>query len=272
MNTYNAHVASVSPAMARAWLEHNKKNRNVSASLVNRYAQVMKAGGWEVNGEAIIFDTNGNLIDGQHRLHAIVKADVEVDTVVVLGVEPDSIYTIDTGRMRRASDLLHMEGFKDSLSLAAAVKIIMQYLDGQLVPSQHHKRYIENQAVLDFAQKHERRLAVSAQAWGSNMTESALMPRSLGLAAHFIMARKDEEMADEFFDLLRDSNGLPEDHPVRAAYDRLFRRALTHTGQRRSDEGKFETLAILFRAWSLWRQGKQSKQIRVRKDKLPRLV
>ena len=64
----------VTPHLASKWLQKNSCNRPLSQNTVYRYADAILSGEWKLNGDTIRFDSNGTLIDGQHRLHACVKA------------------------------------------------------------------------------------------------------------------------------------------------------------------------------------------------------
>jgi hypothetical protein len=92
----------ITPEVAATYLKHNEHNprKVVSSKQVEAYARDMKAGEWFNNGEAIVFDANGNLKDGQHRLLAVVKAGVPVYMFVIRGVDP-MVTTFDYGLNRR---------------------------------------------------------------------------------------------------------------------------------------------------------------------------
>ena len=100
-------VETITPAMAEEYLRHNEHNPRKTASRrqVESYARDMAAGKWFINGEPIVFDANGDLKNGQHRLMAIIKANVPVDMYVVRGVDP-RITTFDYGMLRRMSQEL----------------------------------------------------------------------------------------------------------------------------------------------------------------------
>lgn len=104
-------LVTVTPDKARKWLALNAETqRNVSRGRAESYARDMEAGRWRVNGETIVFDADGRLIDGQHRLHAVVIADVPVNMLVVRGVEPSSSRTIDQGYNRSLNTVLGTSG------------------------------------------------------------------------------------------------------------------------------------------------------------------
>lgn len=48
----------------------------------------MQDGKWKLNGKTICFDRTGRLLNGQHRLSAVVRSGVSLTTVVVRGLDP----------------------------------------------------------------------------------------------------------------------------------------------------------------------------------------
>ena len=95
-------VVRMTPDMARDILKNNTNNRNVKRDRVSLYATEMEKGRWQLNGESIVIDENGNLKDGQHRLMAVVKSQCTVPMVVVTGVDADcSIYDRGSSRSVR---------------------------------------------------------------------------------------------------------------------------------------------------------------------------
>ena len=100
-------VVRMTPDMARAILKNNPNNRNVKRDRVSLYASDMEKGRWQLNGESIVIDANGNLKDGQHRLMAVIKSQCTVPMVVVTGVDADcNIY--DRGSGRSVKDIMTM--------------------------------------------------------------------------------------------------------------------------------------------------------------------
>lgn len=114
----------MSPEQAAKLLKSNDRNRSPSEALIANLAAQMKSGGWKLNGETIIVDRNGQLMDGQHRLSAVVVAGVPVPMLVVWDAEPSAFTTIDTGRSRKNSDFMSALGHKQATRLAAAAATI----------------------------------------------------------------------------------------------------------------------------------------------------
>lgn len=103
-------VVRMTPDMARSILKNNTNNRNVKRERVNLYASDMEKGRWQLNGESIVIDANGNLKDGQHRLMAVIKSQCTVPMVVVTGVDADcNIYDRGSGRSIKDIMTISME-------------------------------------------------------------------------------------------------------------------------------------------------------------------
>ena len=111
-------VITITPDMAKEMLEKNiKTNRRLNHEVVRKYARIMKAGGWNLTHQGIAFDAKGNLIDGQHRLEAIVAANVPITMMVTYGVEhvDGEAFTIDTGAKRTTLNIIQISGINDDV-------------------------------------------------------------------------------------------------------------------------------------------------------------
>ena len=99
-------IIEITPEMAEQWLKKNPNNRSIRFATVKSYAKQMLAGDWDITGQAISFDTEGKLIDGQHRLSAIILAKKPVKMLVATGLR--RTFNYDNGRQRVASDAIYM--------------------------------------------------------------------------------------------------------------------------------------------------------------------
>lgn len=118
----------ISPEMADKLLATTSMNRAVSPARVLQFANSMRAGKWQLNGETIIVSETGRLLDGQHRLYGVIQFGAPVQMTIVSGVKDDVFETINTGRNRTVSDILGMEGYKcPQISAASAALIWRMY-------------------------------------------------------------------------------------------------------------------------------------------------
>lgn len=120
-------VVTVSPGMAKAWLDRNTGNRRLKATLVNRLADEMRRGSWKMTGEAIKFATDGRLLDGQHRLTACVKADVPFRTLVIYRIDGDAQNVMDCGMPRLGRDVLDLNGVVNPNHVAVALRLLVNH-------------------------------------------------------------------------------------------------------------------------------------------------
>jgi hypothetical protein len=100
----------VGPDMAAQWLEGNVRNRRIDQKHVDCLAQEMMAGRWNTTHQGIAFDANGTLIDGQHRLWAILQSGCTVRMPVSIGLPADCIDTIDGMKARSPVDRMTLSG------------------------------------------------------------------------------------------------------------------------------------------------------------------
>lgn len=144
----------VTPRLAKNYLEFNPKNRKIKDGHVLFLSNEMKQGRWAENGESIIFDKNLNLVDGQHRLRAIIKSGKSYWISIFRGVKKSAIATMDTGSNRSAADVLQMNGFKYSNGVAALIKVIDKYVirksKGKGFDKWTRRTILSNQQVLDY--------------------------------------------------------------------------------------------------------------------------
>lgn len=130
MSKVSTTTETVTPAMAESWLEKNKDNRPVRDHHVRMLAKEMQEGRWHLNGEAIVFDWNGHLLDGQHRLWASYEHHQSFHTVVVRGIDPAAFKTLDSGMKRSAGDVLAKAGIQYGTLTAAALRLVHFYETG----------------------------------------------------------------------------------------------------------------------------------------------
>lgn len=115
----------VTPDVARAMLALNKRNRNVIEARVAAYADAMRNGEWRITHQGIGIGADGELYDGQHRLLAVIQANVPVTIFVTRGLPTDARVAIDSGTTRSAVDNLSIvEGIKLHKTMGAAIGVL----------------------------------------------------------------------------------------------------------------------------------------------------
>ena len=171
-------IEKITPETARKYLTQNIGNyRKLSMSKVKQYAEDMKNGRWELNGESIVFDENGVLKNGQHRLAGIVKAGVTVETAVTRGVKSD-VVVFDTGYVRSALQIGQAKGIELSKTLVSAVNLIFYLLNG---------KNASKMEVIDYAEKHEDELNRAWRCMLNGQHTKKVMRSSLVVACYMML-------------------------------------------------------------------------------------
>lgn len=106
----------VTPAMAELWLNNNFNNRKVSLDTVRGYAREMVNKKWLPTHQGLAFNSRDELIDGQHRLMAVVMSGETVRMLVtfglpskVAGTRMTAMDTVDRGKTRTVADQLKIQ-------------------------------------------------------------------------------------------------------------------------------------------------------------------
>lgn len=105
MNLSSA-VLRISPDAAKEMLKSALFRNRHSQETIDELASEMKEGRWVVNGQPIIYNDGGKLVDGQRRLLALIQSGTTQYFFVVYGVSDQSVTTIDKGRRRNFIDKL----------------------------------------------------------------------------------------------------------------------------------------------------------------------
>lgn len=112
-------VLSVSPEQAEDLLQNNEGNRKVSPMTLARYAATMRNGDWQVSPEPLIFSPAGRLLNGQHRLRAVIASGVPQAFLCVFSV-PESVFAVlDRGKPRTVAQAYNLPQ-----SLAEAARVV----------------------------------------------------------------------------------------------------------------------------------------------------
>lgn len=108
---------NVTPAKAEEWLKKNTRNREPNEGRVERYTETMKQDEWLFTPEPIMFcdawtdpDTKEEhgetLMEGQHRLLALVRSGKTVKFTVWFHCDPAEFMVLGQARARTQKDIL----------------------------------------------------------------------------------------------------------------------------------------------------------------------
>ncbi len=239
-------ILDVTPEMAIEWLDQNAGNRTVSKKHVALLAQMMIRNEWHFVGDPVRFDQEGKLLDGQHRLLALIESETTQRMVVIHNLPAESQVYMDAGRRRSPGDQLMVAlGMRNGTRAAAIVRTYLAWRD-EVFLSETRKIGIpeivtwatDNQTVLHDAVTNASRVIAAS------IPTSAAVSGAVFLAAR----RLDPGHADYFWARLADGVELDATDPILTLRNGIIRRA------RRDRWTRVEEWAYYARCWNTWRR------------------
>lgn len=250
-------LAFISPEEAQQIITNGKYNRRESKATWKRYSRDITNGKWVPNGVPIILNGStrkpGTLLDGYHRLMAIVDSNIGIWTVMVSGVPDVALHTIDGGRPRSLGTRFEIDGEHAPRVLADLIKFLTVYRHlgtfrgSVFTTSEYYDTLAEEPDTRRFAQKLVRKMPVP---W---------LRAGLVGVAWYLFDQKDLEMATEFCESVITGENLKAGHP---AY--VFRDWVSRLPEKNRSVGTIAN--ALFECWNQFRRGETIKRFRVPVD------
>jgi hypothetical protein len=258
-------VTTIGPAEAEMLLKGNDRNRNLNERIVSELARAMVNGEWRFNGEAVKIAEDGTLLDGQHRLSAIVKAGATIPVLLVTGLPVETQETMDLGRKRTTADAWKINGETNVNVLAAVARKAWMWEHENQKFSPHTaptpgelKAFLGDNPSL--RRSAEIGVRVNHQFRPANATNTGV--------AHHLFQAIDQDQAAEFFAQLETGAKLDVGYPVLTLRDRLMR---DRAAQKRVPA--FVEVAYFIKAWNAVRESRELGVILQTADNLiPKIV
>lgn len=245
INTPRITIETVTPQDAARMLATMTGNRNLRNRVVNRYAREMIAGRWLMNGEAIKLAKDGRLIDGQHRLNAVVLAKIPIKMCVVRGVDAGAMITLDTGVARTFHDVGTIAGRSYTNTVGPIIRWWGKYLNGS--PSVAYSPTMqEMQQILD---DHPGIQESAAFIQKLKVVRFRCVQSVQGFVHSYASERYDRDMADLFMNDLNDGANLDKTSPIYV----LRKRLVDPSNEARPEPT--HALAWTIKAWNAWVAG-----------------
>lgn len=256
-NSIQSKLTLITPEMAAELLERNTNNRNVRESNVNQIAAAIMRGEWQVNGDSIRISKTGVLLDGQHRLHGIVKSGVAVLTMLVTGLDDDVFATIDRGTKRTTGDALSVIGYSNSNNLAALAVLLHVYKKTGSPYTGTLDKPTTAQVIEMIQRNPDMRNAVSVAA--SSLWLKKHVSPSMAAFCYLIFNRSNTRKCEEFFNKLQSGAGIESTSPVLHLREFL-------QGNKTNSKTKttnFYKCALIFKAFKTFCENKSMKTLRI---------
>ncbi len=241
-------VETVTPELAEQWLTKNTDNRKIRRNIAERFGRDMSEGNWRENGEGICFAEDGTLINGQHRLTAVVLSYTSVPMLVVRELPMNSQDTMDDGAKRTMADTFGFHGIGNANIAAAITRRVLMWQAGYT--SNVGSKYQPSKAEQLEAWRSDPSLPIAADA-ASQMSRRNLLPPSVTGLTWWLFWQIDATECAEFWGRLSDGTGLDETSPIYIVREQIILR-----NSRPGRVAETENLAWVIQAWNHYRAGK----------------
>lgn len=245
-------VILITPELAEKFLERNSHNRPLLRSHVNFLAGEMRESRWQYNSFPIVFSSEGILLDGQHRLEAILLTGMSFPFAVSGRLPPGVFTTIDENRPRSGGDTLALLGERNSRNLAAGIGLAYDILTGRTDFQRTTK--ISNAKLLTILDEHpEIRKSIPF----SRSLNSLIAP-SVVIALHYVFGLKHSPgMSDTFFHRVATGESLAVHDPIL-----LLRKRLIENATSKAKISRRYMAALIIKAWNNWAHGKALRSLK----------
>lgn len=213
-------IRCVTPEVAKKWLGTNiNKQRNIIYPRLEFYERQMRDGKWRQNGESVIFDKNGNLIDGQHRLTAMVNSGVTIkEMVVVTEVDPDAFSTIDSGVSRGSKTVCEIEGIPNATAVSAIARAVVLYNKIMVFPGfnptgRSSDGMVTNEEIRECVEKYKDIAIIASNVSAMKGVKKIISPSHAGFFKWLII-EDQKDMVDLMFDQISSGENLTKKDPV----------------------------------------------------------
>lgn len=206
----------ITPEKAHAHLAKNTNNRNLRNMRVARMARDIQNGHWVKTHQGIAFDVSGTLLDGQHRLMAVIQADIPVEMLVTYNLSPEAQRHMDRGAARLASDFL---SGPNRVAQASALRYLLavSVLAGRVTPQdldQATRTLVTDADIYEAADTHPGLVGDLAEV--GTLTQRASKYAPVGPSSLLLAAATFPGVAEEALESLATGAGLERGNPILA--------------------------------------------------------
>jgi len=258
----NVTIERVTPTKAKQWLQGNVDNRKLRETRVLFFARLLQEGEWELTGDAIVFDDKGVLINGQHRLTALVVSKISAEFLVLRGVPSKAQEVMDQGLSRNLSDQLHRRGVPYNTQVAGALQWLaqMDYIEKKGKGNVHYSDPSMRPSLRELLVLFEKNPQLPTEAKHmSKLSYYVKVRPGPTLAVWHRLHKIDHEDAEVFFKNLQEGAGLGKNDPIWR-----LREWLIADNRTRSTTGRapaYRHVAMMLKAWNIWREGKTTQKL-----------
>lgn len=246
---------TVTPAMATALEATSSNVRNLSVNIVDQYARDMKNKHWEPNGEPLMVDEDGRLLNGFHRCRACIVAQTPFDTYIITGL-PRRTKTFDLGYKRTHGQLLKISGEHYGNFLAATARLLWKYQRGPRVLLDNRARPTMHDVFELIEANPELRTSVELCCGSFQKAGRLCRSSSIPSFIHFLGGKKHPEKATDFIEKIHRGMEPSSDDPAYRLRERLI-----EWQQMRVRASQIQYLGLWIPAWNAYAKGKTMRTL-----------
>lgn len=266
INSQSLTIELITPETAREYLKFNVINRPLHWPTVLYYVEQMKKGQWRTNGEAICFAKGGALVNGQHRLNAVIAAEIAIPFAVVRNCDDDSFHTYDSGRNRSVADVLALSGVEGYVVISSIIsrynllKNNLSAVDGnhRVVSAKHATKFSRKDVIDEYLSSSELYQDVRKYALRLNDKKALLKTSEIGGLIIYLIKSKHYkfEFVQDFFDMLFEKKEC--NHPtIKLLRDKIINDKMSGTSKMTSAYKS----ALVAKTWNSYATGKILKSL-----------
>ena len=244
----------VTPSFAKELLEANISNRRVKSPVFLQYANDMLHNRWkEDTGELIKISKTGVVLDGQHRLLAVIKSGVSIYFHFAFDLEDNVFDVLDTGSSRNATDVFRVKGIKQENTIPSIISMYNLLVSGKKAGIQ--KNYKSTNAVLieQYYEDENFWQNIARKSHSYYLAFAKILPPSYigGFYAYF--NKLNEEKSEEFFNQLATGISITNDSIS------LLRNKLMQDKMSLRKMPPTLKIALIIKAWNYFVKGQTVK-------------
>jgi hypothetical protein len=210
-------IIHVTPEMAQSYIDHMVNNRPTSEKHIAFLASAMRRGEWAITGQPVIFAPSGDkrnphkLLDGQHRMLAVIASKCTVDMLAVYGVDESLFEKMDQGKNRSAADCIQVPNRKPVAYACRCVFVETNVSKGSTITLSNMRP--SNAAVSGVLREHPG-LVEAASSVGGKMRLRRLMGAGNATYCLYRMRADNAAQAEYFMHGMHTGEGLSSRSPI----------------------------------------------------------
>lgn len=243
-------IEKITPKIAAEMLSKNPSNRSISSRKVAKLATDMQNGDFIYSHQGIAIDEDGNLIDGQHRLSAIIKSGTTQTLQVTRNLPRKVMEVVDRSDKRTFGQELTMGGHKNANVIASTLRLYVAFKnDGESLT----KLSIINVSEQELRNNFNQDFVTSATISTKYHYRFPMIPRGDYSLLYYLLIyfkKIDTETVNLFFEELTNGSGLDSKNPIL-----IYRNFFINNSNRLGQKDQHIRIARLIKLWNAWAKG-----------------